>query len=286
MSKLFKVFQGMAKYYNSSSKRWCYSIGYLLFSILWCAFPVYKAKAGDLTLHWTVPCLPALKDSCEFEDSTRLGDNIAGQQVFATRFVDRDTINLGFINEEGKECTPDSTLFAFNPGTMGTILFYSKNKDNIYSCMYASYLYVVPATADTAGLRGEYFNNKDFTAYAFTRVDSVISFNWDNVNPNPLIQSNTYSVRWTGYITVSSQDLYTFYADVNDGVRIWIDGIILIDSWNNGGRSERIGQITLLTGRHDLKMEYMQDTGGAVAYLSYSSASIPKKIIPASALTH
>jgi len=94
-----------------------------------------------------------------------------------------------------------------------------------------------------------------------------------------------YSVRWTGQVQPLYSETYTFYANTDDGVRLWVNGVLLIDNWVNQGATEKSGSITLTGGqKYDIVMEYFQGTGYAVSKLLWSSASTAKAIIPASQL--
>jgi hypothetical protein len=64
-------------------------------------------------------------------------------------------------------------------------------------------------------------------------------------------------------------------------VRLWVNGQLVVDSWINQSPTERSGTIALTTGqKYDLKMEYFENSGGAVAKLLWSSASTTKAVIP------
>ena len=50
--------------------------------------------------------------------------------------------------------------------------------------------------------------------------------------------ADNFSVRWSGQVKVTSSAPYTFYATTDDGVRLWIDGHLIIDKWVNQGSTE------------------------------------------------
>jgi PA14 domain len=98
-------------------------------------------------------------------------------------------------------------------------------------------------------------------------------------------QTTNYSVRWTGQIESPHSEMYTFYTRADDGVRLWINGHLLIDDWTTHPVKEDSAQI-FLTGGHKyaLKMEYFQGMAGAAAGLLWSSRRQAKQIIPSSQL--
>ena len=114
-----------------------------------------------------------------------------------------------------------------------------------------------------------------------TRTDATVDFDWGGGSPDASISSDHFSARWTGQVQAQFSETYTFYANMDDGVRLWVDGKLLIDTWQDQGPTERSGTIDLSAGRkYDLRMDYYENGGGAVAKLLWSSASRGKQIIP------
>ncbi|HHV30531.1 MAG TPA: anti-sigma factor domain-containing protein [Clostridium sp.] len=136
-----------------------------------------------------------------------------------------------------------------------------------------------------SGLRGEYYSNMDLTLFQFARIDPCINFDWGEGTPDQSIAKDTYSVRWIGKIEPRYSETYTFYTSTDDGVRLWVNGVLLIDQWKSQSATEHSGQITLEAGRkYDIKMEYYQHVRDASAKLMWSSMSQEKEIIPSSQL--
>ena len=112
--------------------------------------------------------------------------------------------------------------------------------------------------------RGEYFNNRDLRGYStFARIDGAISNDWGNGGPGNGVGNDNFSVRWTGKFNFSGGD-YIFRAKADDGVRLWIDGNLVIDQWKDQGATEYTA-LRNLTGVHQVKVEYYENGGGAVA---------------------
>ncbi len=145
----------------------------------------------------------------------------------------------------------------------------------------------VPAVKDGTGrgLRGEYYNNMDLTLFQFARIDPCIDFDWGEGTPDESIGKDSYSVRWTGKVEPRYSETYTFYTNTDDGVRLWVNGVMLIDQWKSLSATEHSGQIYLEAGKkYDIKMEYYQHVRTASAKLMWSSNSQEKEIIPSSQL--
>ncbi|MBV8859487.1 MAG: Ig-like domain-containing protein [Acidobacteria bacterium] len=136
------------------------------------------------------------------------------------------------------------------------------------------------------GLKGEYFDNSDLTDLKVTRTDAAVDFNWPALSsPDPSVDSETFSARWTGQLLPLYSENYTFHVRADEGVRLWVDGQLVIDHWEPHPSAEDTGTYQLTAGRKvDIKLELREETGDAEAHLSWSSQSQPKQIIPQSQL--
>ena len=148
---------------------------------------------------------------------------------------------------------------------------------------------VIPADhlfQPTNGLTGSYFAGLTLTGQAHTRNDPTANFNWGNGFGDPNVGSELFSVRWTGRVTPPFSETYRFYANSDDGVRLWVNNVLLVDDWTDHGPTESSGTIALTAGvRYDIRMEYYQKGGGALVQLLWSSPSVAKQIVPRERLT-
>jgi glucose/arabinose dehydrogenase len=135
------------------------------------------------------------------------------------------------------------------------------------------------------GLSATYFNNVDFTGTTLTRVDPTVDFVWGSGSPSPSIAADTFSARWVGQVEAPVTGTYAFYTQSDDGVRLWVNGQQIVNNWTNHSTVENSGTIALTAGqRYDIRMEYFENTGAATARLLWSSASVPKAVIPSTRL--
>ncbi|HEX8422814.1 MAG TPA: PA14 domain-containing protein, partial [Pyrinomonadaceae bacterium] len=136
-----------------------------------------------------------------------------------------------------------------------------------------------------SGLRGRYFDQIDFNDFKMSRVDATLNFDWGSGAPHASMGSETFAVQWTGQVVPRYSETYTFYTHSDDGVKLWVNQQLLIDNWMDHAFTENSGQITLVAGRqYDIRVEYFENYGGAVAKLLWSSPSQPKELIPQSQL--
>ena len=135
------------------------------------------------------------------------------------------------------------------------------------------------------GLTGQYFHNMDFTGLAAERTESI-DFNWGNAAPAPGVDPDTFSVRWTGQIEPLFGETYTFHTTSNQGVRLWVDGKLLIDNWQPHETEVDSATINLAAGqKYDIRLEYFEQSGAAQIKLEWSSASQPRQVVPATQLS-
>jgi hypothetical protein len=126
----------------------------------------------------------------------------------------------------------------------------------------------------------------DLTNPVMTRLDSTINFNWGGGSPDTRVGNETFSVRWSGRVRPLYSELYTLSTETDDGVRVWVNGQLLIDFWVGQAGTRRTGTISLVADQpYDVVMEYYENTGDALARLYWSSTSQVEQIIPASRVT-
>lgn len=138
------------------------------------------------------------------------------------------------------------------------------------------------------GLRADYYEDTDFRTFILTRTDPQINFNWgDPGGPDPAVGDDNFSARWTGEVEAGYTETYTFYPKTDDGVRLWVNGKQLVDSWETVPiyPIEHSGTIDLVAGNtYSIVMEYFESTANAIAELRWESPSTPKQLIPQAAL--
>ena len=126
------------------------------------------------------------------------------------------------------------------------------------------------------GWKGEYFANPDVAEPpVLVRDDPQINFNWGSGAPAPGIPPNNYSVRWSRRAFFEEGN-YTFSANVEGGVRLWLDGRMLIDSWQSGPlRLEQADSGPIARGDHDLRVDYRKLTGNGQIAVSWQLKAQP-----------
>jgi len=138
------------------------------------------------------------------------------------------------------------------------------------------------------GLLGEYFDPIDAITGppTATRIDSTIDFDWGEQAPMANIGVDDFAVRWTGAIVAPTSDAYVICTRADDGVRLWLDGHLVIDDWTVHSVHETCAAPLswVADSSHDLRLEYFEAGVFAISQLTWTTASMPKQIIPADAL--
>ena len=116
---------------------------------------------------------------------------------------------------------------------------------------------------DSSVWQGEYFSNRWFSGEpALVTGDPVINFDWGYDAPGPL-PVNEFSARWTRTMSVDavSTGPYRFTVTADDGVRLWLDGQLLISEWSDHPAQTFTADARLEPGQHSLKVEYYENRG-------------------------
>lgn len=130
-----------------------------------------------------------------------------------------------------------------------------------------------PVTCSTGQFKAEYFNNRSLSGSpVYSRCENSISHNWGNSGPGNGVNSDNFSVRWTGQFQLAS-GTYRFTTRTDDGLRLWVDNQSLIDRWYDMGSTTFSADRSLSSGLHTIKMEYYENSGAALASLEWNQAT-------------
>ena len=131
------------------------------------------------------------------------------------------------------------------------------------------------------GLRGDYFSGQNFDKLELTQIDPQVNFPWGGNPPNDKLGGSDFSVRWTGDVSAQFTDTYTFYTITDDGIRVWVNGKLIIENWSHHGDTEDTGTIDLVAGRsYSIEIEYFQAGSGSIVQLGWVSPHTARQLIP------
>lgn len=135
----------------------------------------------------------------------------------------------------------------------------------------------------THGLTGDYYIGKNFEQFSFARTEPTLNNAWGTGSPDSRIPADGFSVRWHGCLIPRYTQTYTLIPVTDDGVRLWVNGQLLVNDWNDHGDTWNNGVIALQAGvAVPVVMEYYEGTGGATARLLWESPGQTREVIPQS----
>lgn len=120
--------------------------------------------------------------------------------------------------------------------------------------------------------RGEYFANLNLAGQPAVRNDWDVDFSWGLGSPVTGMPADGFSARWTRTLNFQP-GTYRFYVTMDDAVRLWVDGQLLVDEWRDGSTRERATEIALAGGAHALRLEYYERSGLARVQLRWERLS-------------
>ena len=169
--------------------------------------------------------------------------------------------------------TPPNLTYTPTGGYTGPDSFTFRVVDTVTTSEPGTVSIIVGAAGN--GLKGEYFDNVDFTNLKLTRTDSQVNFDWATASPDAVVGTDTFSVRWSGQLLVPETAAYKFSSFSSDGVRLYVNGALMLDGFTDKSTSWTDGtSINLTAGqRVELMMEYYENTGSAVAKLKWTGPS-------------
>ncbi|MCX6021126.1 MAG: PQQ-dependent sugar dehydrogenase, partial [Chloroflexi bacterium] len=119
----------------------------------------------------------------------------------------------------------------------------------------------------------EYFNNATLSgAPVLRQCDDYINYNWRLGKPGDEMSTDNFSARWNGRFGFRAGS-YTFVAQADDGVRVWVDGQPLLDAWPALPSIEYKVNRVMTEGEHEVKVEYYEGTGRAQARVTWTPDS-------------
>lgn len=140
------------------------------------------------------------------------------------------------------------------------------------------------------GLNVEYWNGTNFNTLLSgaggTRQEASLNFSWADLKTYeyaPALQRfSNYSMRFTGFVQPRFSETYTFHATADDGVRVWVNNVLIIDQWLvQSAPVTSTGTVSLVAGQPvPIKVEYFRATGPGTLKLEWSSATQVREVLP------
>lgn len=112
--------------------------------------------------------------------------------------------------------------------------------------------------------KGEYYGNVTLSGNPFLVLNErTLDFNWGRGAPATGMAPDDFSTRWTRTVNLEA-GVYRLYAQADDGVRLWIDDVLLMDHWQQTAVQTYSVEYRLSKANHNIRVEYFEKTGEAV----------------------
>jgi len=147
------------------------------------------------------------------------------------------------------------------------------------------------SSSNGTGLTGQYFDDAasgggHLQGTPFTvQIAPGMNFNFVSAPPQGLGRTTNFSVKWTGQVQPRYSEKYLFMTYSDDGVRVWVNGQLLIDNWTVHPDTWNWNSIDLQANQlYKIEVDYFQGGGDANLQLWWQSPSQAKEIVPQSQL--
>ncbi|MBX7114890.1 MAG: hypothetical protein K1X64_11240 [Myxococcaceae bacterium] len=122
-----------------------------------------------------------------------------------------------------------------------------------------------------------YWPNQTLTGTpGFARCESqAIDYDWQSGAVPGTSPINSFSLSWTGHFTFDAAE-YAFEAFADDGVRVYVDDIQIINEWRHQSAMPSnpfTARKTLTAGTHSVRVEYYEETD--VSRINVRWAKVP-----------
>jgi len=142
-----------------------------------------------------------------------------------------------------------------------------------------------------SGLIGRYYDLSghdltvlpDFSQFspAYERLDANVGFDLTEGNFGGFdALDDSFGVVWTGQIFIGVAGIHEFALESDDGSRLYIDGVLVVDHDGLHAMSEASGSRNLNVGWHDIRIEYFERDQAEGITLRYTPPNGPKAEVP------
>ena len=131
-----------------------------------------------------------------------------------------------------------------------------------------------PLNCDTSSpWKADYWSNRTLTGSPDTsRCEGPINYNYGSGGPaGTSVGPDNFSARWVSSVTLTERASIKVDGSSDDGLRAYVDGERVINSWNDQAATAATGtSMALEPGKHTIRIEYYEATGDASVSASYS----------------
>lgn len=170
----------------------------------------------------------------------------------------------------------------------------SSRKESVVTTPLRTSLFIIPALlgllaampttalgSESQGLLGLYYKNRDLTGLAAIHVGETVGMSIAGGKPDAAVGTDDFSIRWVGQLNPTLSGAHTLYLRGDDGIRLRVNGQLLIDKWKDQSATEYSTVVTLTAGTPvTIEVEFYERGGDAVCQLSWLPPGQTKVLIP------
>ena len=132
-----------------------------------------------------------------------------------------------------------------------------------------------PLQAQESNWEARYWDNITLSGTpVLQRTEANIDYDWGDDAPHPLVPDDNFSAEWVKSTHLFAGN-YRFTATMDDGMRVWVDNNLVIDSWTDSQVHSLTADVYLTTGTHQIRVAYYEVGGKAVAKLNWAQTTTP-----------
>jgi len=128
--------------------------------------------------------------------------------------------------------------------------------------------------------KGKYLKLPNFDKITPVAKGKIYQFDLEKID----LQQHNFAIQFESFIQIDKDGEYEFSTSSNDGSKLYINNILLLDNDGEHGPRQVSGTIHLNRGKHLIKVEYFQSGGTKMIQVYYSSDEISYQPIPGSVL--
>jgi serine protease len=134
------------------------------------------------------------------------------------------------------------------------------------------------------GLDYNYYSGSWNALPNFAALTPVKTGSLSNYSINGKLANDNFGFAFKGYINVPTDGTYSFYTNSDDGSKLYIGSTTVVDNDGLHGNVQKSGQIGLKAGKHTIRVDFFEKTGGEILEVRYQGPGISKQLIPSNSL--
>jgi alpha-L-fucosidase len=204
-----------------------------------------------------------------------------------TLLTDRQNVQIRFTFD-GKEPTDSSYLYVGPVIIQGTCIMSARcfrDGKPVSGTVQKKFKRVSayapkPVTNPLPGLFYKYYEGAFDSVANFKKSSPLKEGTAENFTFKPRNQEDNFAFTWSGYVNIPDNAVYEFYTESDDGSKLYIDDMQVVNNDGLHARESKSGVIALKKGFHKIRVEYFERTGSDELDVYVRSTKLAKQPLP------